>query len=122
MIGVIRIPRFIQHSLLDVKLGFALMRDRRVPWRSKLAAILMGLLITGVVEGLEIPIEGVLSMLLPLLGAAGDMVLDGVEMIAGPILISAALLPFMAPRDVVAKVRSERAAAPGAAKSPIIDV
>jgi hypothetical protein len=120
MISAIRLPRLLQRPLLDVKLGFALMRDRRVLLRSKLFAALLGLAITGIVEFLELPVEWLLSMLLPILGAAGDFALDGAELIAGPLLLANVLLPFVAPRDIVAQIRSERAT--GAAKSPIVDV
>jgi hypothetical protein len=119
MIGAIRLPRLFQHPMLDVKLGLALMRDHRVPWRAKLAALLLGVGITGLVEVLELPVEGLLSMLLPILGAAGDLALDGAELVAGPILLASLLLPFVAPREVVARIRAERA---GGGKSPIIDV
>jgi len=122
MIGVIRIPRFIRKPLVDVRLGFALMRDRRVPLRTKALAVLMGIGITAIVEFMEIPVEGVLATLLPILGIAGDAVLDGAEMIAGPLLLAHVLLPFLAPHDVVERIRSERSAAPGAPKSPIIDI
>ena len=99
MIGsAIRIPRLLNKPLLDMKLGFALMRDRRVPLRSKLLATLLGLAITGMVEFLELPVEGILSMLLPVLGAVGDVVLDGAEIVAGPLLLANVLLPFVAPR------------------------
>ena len=120
MIGAIRLPRLLRKPLLDVRLGFALMRDGRVPLRTKLLAVLIGLAVTGLVEFLEIPVEGVLSVLLPILGAAGDFVIDGAEMIAGPLLLANVLLPFLAPRAVVEQIRSERST--GAPKSPIIDV
>jgi hypothetical protein len=120
MINAIRLPRLFQRPLLDIKLGFALMRDGRVPLRSKAFAVLLGLAITGMVEFLELPVEGILSMLLPILGAVGDVVVDGAELLAGPLLLAGALLPFVAPRHIVTQIRSERAT--GAPKSPIIDV
>jgi hypothetical protein len=120
MIGAIKLPRFFQHPVLDFKFGFALMRDGRVPMRSKLAAIVLGLGITGLVEVMELPVEAVLSVLLPILGAVGDVAIDGAEMVAGPLLLGSLLLPYIAPRDLVARIRSERAA--GSAKAPIIDV
>jgi hypothetical protein len=119
MISAIRLPRFFQHPILDVKFGFALMRDHRIPLRSKVIAVLMGLGITGLVEVLEIPVEGILSMLLPILGAMGDVVVDGAELVAGPLLLASLLLPFLAPRETVERIRSERAAG---AKSPVVDV
>jgi hypothetical protein len=122
MTGVRRIPRLLGKPLLDLGLGFALMRDRRVALRVKLLAVLAGLGITGVVEFLEIPVEGVLTMLLPVLGALGDVVLDGAEAVAGPLLLANVLLPFLAPKAIVEQVRSERAGFSGKAKGPIIDI
>ena len=121
MIGTaIRLPRFFRRPLLDVRLGFALMRDRRIPLRTKALAVLIGLGVTAVVEFLEIPVEGVLAALLPIVGVAGDIVVDGAEMIAGPLLLANVLLPFLAPRDIVEQIRSERSS--GSSKSPIIDI
>lgn len=125
MLGAIRLPRLFRRPVLDLRLGFALMRDRRVPLRSKVLSLLLGLGITAIVEFLELPIEGVLSALLPVLGIAGDIVLDGAEMIAGPLLLANALLPFVAPRGVVDLVRAERS--PGApnvpkGEGPVIDI
>ncbi|MGA3170796.1 MAG: hypothetical protein ABSE62_07255 [Chthoniobacteraceae bacterium] len=110
----------LRKSLIDVRLGFALMRDRRVPLRSKALALLIGLALTCIAAVLELPIEGWLSLLVPVLGAAGDMVVDGAEMIAGPLFLAAALLPCLAPRAIVDRIRVERAA--GGPNSPIIDI
>jgi len=121
MIGAaIRLPHFLRRPLLDVRLGFALMRDRRVPLRTKAFALLIGLAVTGLVELFEIPLESVLSVLLPIFGVVGDMIVDGAEIIAGPLLLANVLLPFLAPRDVVEQVRSERSG--GASKSSVIDI
>ena len=122
MIGAMRFPRLMEHPILDVKLGFALMRDRRVPLRVKAAALVMGLVLTAIVEGLELPIEGLLSVLLPVLGAVGDVVLDGAETVAGPLVLGSLLLPYLAPKDVVARVRAERATGNREKKSPVVDV
>ena len=108
--------------MFDVRLGFALMRDRRVPLQSKLFAILIGLAVTGVVEFFELPIESILAMLLPFLGAVGDVVIGGAEAIAGPLLLAGVLLPFLAPRDIVDLVHAGRSAPVGAPKTPIIDI
>ena len=118
--AAIRIPRLPKRPLLDVRFGFALMRDRRVAVRLKLLAILIGLAVTALVEFLEIPIEGVLSALLPLLGFVGDIVVDGAEAVAGPLILAGLLLPFLAPRDVVEQIRAERSG--NVPKTPIIDI
>lgn len=119
MTGAIPLPKVFKHRLLDMKLGFALMRDRRVPMRSKLGSVVLGMAVTGVVEFLEIPVEGVLAALLPILGLAGDFVLDGAEMVAGPLVLATLLLPFVAPREVVDRVLAERATGNG---GKVVDV
>jgi hypothetical protein len=121
MTNAFRLPRFLDKSLLDMKLGFALMCDRRVPLRFKAFAVVLGLAITGLVEFLELPVEGILAALVPILGIAGDVVLDGAETVAGPLLLANALLPFLAPREIVERVRSERATAKKP-DSPVVDV
>jgi hypothetical protein len=117
-----RIPRLLRRPLLDIRLGFVLMRDSRVPFRFKLLAVMLGLAITGLVEFLELPVEGLLSMVLPFLGAAGDVAFDGVETIAGPVILAVALLPLLAPRDIVERIHSERSTSTGERQSPIIDL
>jgi hypothetical protein len=47
-------------------------------------------------------------------------VLDGAELVAGPLLLAHLLLPFVAPRTLVDQIRAERTAAPPS--SPIIEV
>jgi hypothetical protein len=114
-VTAMRAPRF----RLSFKLGFALMRDRRVPLRAKGLALLLGLALTGLLEVFEIPMEGLISMLVPLVGMAGDMALDGVELVAGPLLLGNLLLPYLAPREVVAQVQAEQA---GGGKGRTVDV
>jgi hypothetical protein len=121
MTNAFRLPRFLDKSLIDMKLGFALMCDRRVPLRTKIFAVLLGLGITGLVEFLEIPVEGIIAALVPILGIAGDFVLDGAETIAGPLILANALMPFLAPKEIVERVKSERATAKKP-DSPIVDV
>jgi hypothetical protein len=123
MTGTIPIPRLPRRPLLDMRLGFALMRDGRVPLRHKALAVVLGLGVTGIVELLEIPVEGILAALLPLLGVLGDFVVDGAEIVAGPLILATLLLPFIAPHAVVEQIHSERSGVPAdAPKGPIIDV
>src|SRR4051794_1833578 len=92
---------------MDLRLGYALLRDRRVPIRAKLVALGIGAAATGVVELLQLPVEGVVAALLPFIGAAGDLALDGAEAIIGPVLIATALKPYLAPSTVVQQIRAE---------------
>jgi hypothetical protein len=92
---------------MNMTLGYALLRDRRVPIRTKLIALGMGAAAFGAVELLQLPVEGVVAALLPFIGAAGDLALDGAEAIIGPILIATLLLPHLAPADLVRQIRAE---------------
>jgi hypothetical protein len=56
---------------------------------------------------LQLPLEGVFAALLPFVGAAGDLTLDGAEAVIGPILIATLLLPHLAPADLVRQIRAE---------------
>jgi hypothetical protein len=92
-----------------MQLGYALLRDKRVPIRTKLIALGIGAAIVGTVEVLQLPVEGVIAALLPLIGAAGDLAVDTAEAILGPVLIATVLLPHMAPADIVRQIQAERA-------------
>jgi hypothetical protein len=92
---------------VNLALGYRLLRDRRVSIRAKLIALGIGAAVTGVIELLQLPLEGVLAAFLPFIGAAGDLALDGAEAVIGPVLIASALLPHLAPADLVAQIRAE---------------
>jgi hypothetical protein len=92
---------------MNMTLGYALLRDRRVPIRTKLIALGIGAAGVGAIELLQLPLEGVFAALLPLVGAAGDLTLDGAEAVIGPVLIATLLLPHLAPTDLVRQVRAE---------------
>jgi hypothetical protein len=92
---------------MNMTLGYALLRDRRVPIRTKLIALGIGAAGVGAFELLQLPVEGVVAALLPLIGAAGDLALDGAEAVIGPVLIATLLLPHLAPADLVQQIRAE---------------
>ena len=64
---------------MNTPLGLALLRDKRVPLKSKLLA-----LGAGVVELLQLPIESIVALVLPIIGAAGDLAIDGAEVSSVP--------------------------------------
>jgi hypothetical protein len=92
---------------MNMTLGYALLRDRRVPIRTKLIALGIGAAGVGAIELLQLPLEGVFAALLPFVGAAGDLTLDGAEAVIGPILIATLVLPHLVPADLVRQVRAE---------------
>jgi hypothetical protein len=92
---------------MNMTLGYALLRDRRVPIRTKLIALGIGAAGVAAIELMQLPLEGVFAALLPLVGAAGDLTLDGAEAVIGPILIATLVLPHLVPGDLVRQVRAE---------------
>jgi hypothetical protein len=92
-----------------MQLGYALLRDRRVPIRTKLIALGIGAAGIGAIELLQLPVESVIAALLPLVGVAGDLALDTAEAVLGPVLIATILLPHLAPADIVRQIQAERA-------------
>jgi hypothetical protein len=93
---------------MDIALGYALLRDRRVSLRAKLLALGIGAAVVSGIELLQIPLEGVLAFLLPVVGVAGDVAIDGAEAILGPVLVATLLLPYLAPPALVRQIRAER--------------
>jgi hypothetical protein len=92
---------------VDFGLGMALMRDARVPLKSKAMAVGIGVaLMTGLVA-LEIPVESALTLLMPLLGPL-DLAIDGAEETIGTLLVATMLIAKLAPKDVVELIREER--------------
>ncbi|MBW3636532.1 MAG: hypothetical protein KY445_08725 [Armatimonadetes bacterium] len=92
---------------LDFKLGLRLLRDGRVPFKSKIAGLGLGLGAVFILEILELPLQTALMLLLPFVGIAADLALDGVELLAGPIIVASLVLPYLAPRDIVEQIRAE---------------
>jgi hypothetical protein len=94
---------------MNMPLGYALLRDRRVSVRSKIIALTLGLAVTGLIELLQLPFESVFALLLPVAGAAGDIVIDGAEAVIVPVLVATVLMPYLAPPAIVQQLRAERA-------------
>ena len=111
-----------RRRLFEFKLGFALLKDARLPIRLKAIAVLSGLLITVILELVELPFEAIFAGLLPMIGIPGDIAIDGIEVVAGPIIFACLILPFLAPRSLVEKIRSESAKGKDQPNSPIIDI
>ena len=101
---------------MNLKLGYALLRDPRVPIRVKLFAMGVGAALTSALEALEIPLAGFFAMILPFIGVAGDLVVGGAEAVIGPVIVACLLLPYVAPAALVAQIRAEQAAAPNSGK------
>ena len=96
-----------KNGQMDIKLGWKLLKDNRVPIRAKLTALGIGAVCVAALEALELPLDAVLAAILPLVGITGDIALDGAEAIFGPVLIATMLLPYMVAPPLVRQIRAE---------------
>ena len=94
-----------RHGWLDLKLGFALLRDKRVTLLTKLAALATGVTLTAILFALEFPIEAIVGALLPFLGVALDFAVDGIEFLILPLLLVAVVIRWMSPKAIVESLR-----------------
>ncbi|MDB5100956.1 MAG: hypothetical protein JWM80_5377 [Cyanobacteria bacterium RYN_339] len=93
---------------VDVGLGMTLMRDPRVPVRSKAMAVGLSAAIMAGLIAAEIPLEAMLALLVPILGPAVDLAIDGAEEALGTLFLSTLVIQKLAPKDVVEAIRLER--------------
>ena len=95
---------------MNALLGYALLRDHRVSIRPKLVALGVGLAAAALIELLQIPLESVFALILPVFGVAGDVAVDGAEAVIIPVLVATLLMPYLAPPNIVQQLRTERQA------------
>jgi hypothetical protein len=79
-------------GFLNFSEGFRLLRSREVPSRVKLLALSLGLLVTLLLEALEVPLESVLAVFVPILGGVMDLAFDGAEFLILPLLFAALIV------------------------------
>jgi hypothetical protein len=96
-----------QTMTISPRLGLKLLRDRRVPIKSKLIALGIGAATVAGIELLQLPAESIMAALLPFVGVAGDLAVDGAEAVIGPIVIATLVLPKIAPFEIVNQIRAE---------------
>lgn len=94
-------------SPLDIKFGVALLRDRRIPIKSKLMSLSGGIGLLALLLAFEIPVEAIATFLAPILLPL-DFVIDGLEIVALPILFMTILIAHFAPRPLVDAIYAER--------------
>lgn len=105
--GKAAVNRLARRGLLDWRLGLTLMRDGRVPMRTKGLALGLGAVLMTCLVALEVPLEGVLALAVPLLGTMVDLTADGAEELLGTLVLAAILLPWLTPRALLAEIRAE---------------
>ncbi len=80
-------------GFLDMRYGFSLLISRNVPVIRKALALGIGAILAAGLIALELPFESIVAGLLNLFGVGLDVFLDGFEIVSGPILFAALLLP-----------------------------
>lgn len=98
--------------MIDIGLGFALLRDRRVPVQNKLTALGIGAAAIAVLLAVEAPVELLIAFLLNVPGIGLDLFIDGLEILAGPVLVASLVLPRIVPAHIVEWLRAERGPVP----------
>ena len=88
---------------IDIPLGFALLRDRRVPIQKKILALLIGILGAAVLLAIEFPLE-----LLAVIFAIPFGIVDGLEVLILPVFFACASLPRLTPLALMDQIRAER--------------
>jgi len=99
--------RLTRPKSMNIRLGYRLLRDHRVPIRAKLMALGIGAACIGALELLQLPLEAVLAGILPLIGITGDIAFDGAEAVVGPVIIATMLLPYLVAPPLVRQIRAE---------------
>lgn len=93
---------------LDVRFGLALLRDRRIPIFSKLLSLILGAGGVALLIALQLPLQALVALFIPILGLPFDIALNGLEATLGTLILSGLFLPALAPKPLVARLRAER--------------
>lgn len=92
-----------------LKTGFRLFGCRQIPVITKVLAFALGGFLTLMLIGLELPLEGILGFVLPVFGITADVLFDGVELVALPIVFGSLFLTWLAPRPIYDFYRAQPA-------------
>jgi hypothetical protein len=98
--------------LIDIGFGWSMLRDARVPSRTKIAAFGLGCVILMFLQVLELPVELLIAAMFNVAGIGFDLAWNGVELMAGPVLLASMLIPRLAPAGLVERLRAERYGVP----------
>lgn len=100
------------NQILDAKLGWTLLRDKRVPMGKKALALALGAGATAALLAAELPLNALVALILPGIGFGLDAIMDSAEVVVGPVLFASLVLPHLAPKNVVQQIRAERYGTP----------
>jgi hypothetical protein len=95
-------------NLLDWRFGLKLLRDNRVPVRSKMGAFVLGFIAFLALEILQLPVQTAMWALLSVAGIVLDFALDGVEFLVVSSIVGLLALQFTTPKEIVAQIRGNK--------------
>jgi hypothetical protein len=75
--------------------------------RPKLIALAISAAAVVFTELRQILLESVFAVILPVFGIAGDVILDGAEVVFGTVSVPTLLLPYLVPSTIVQQIRAE---------------
>ena len=108
-------------SPLDIKFGLALLRDKRITFKSKLLSLVVGIGLLALLLVFQVPLEAFATFLAPVLLPL-DFVIDGFELVALPVLFTALAVAHIAPRPMVDAIFNERLSGQSVNANNVIDV
>lgn len=93
---------------LDLRTGFAMLRDRSVPVHPKILALGIGIAVTAILMALEAPLEFLVALFLPFFGLEFDLLVDGIELLVVPVVVASFILPRLTRTPARVRVISPR--------------
>lgn len=75
------------------------MKSASTPARLKILSLLVGIGLTGVLIGIEFPLEEVIALVVPVFGLAADFAVDGLEIVLAPMLLACCALSILVKGD-----------------------
>jgi hypothetical protein len=60
--------------------------------------------LTAILIAIEFPLESLVGILAPFIGVAADLVFDGLEVVVLPVLLSAVVIRWLAPKWVIESI------------------
>jgi hypothetical protein len=89
--------KLVRHARIDPRRGWSLLTNPGVAAGPKFSALAIGLALTGLLVLFEVPLEGAISVLAPILGLVAGAFADGMEILVLPLLIACASLSIILP-------------------------
>jgi hypothetical protein len=85
----------VRRAGIDPRRGWSLFWTRGVPAGSKITSLFVGVVATAILMAFEFPLEAIVATLAPIVGLVADAAIDGLEVIALPVLLACCMLSYL---------------------------